>query len=165
MTSTEGTQEACGPRRWRPASHAARQRAGLLLLLAVCLGLRVLSMPRQTYTYDEGQHLYYGHQTLKLNSNRLEAELWVSKILGDGWQTEVDGQELKLVKGNRVLRHEILRTVEGGWDVRGVDSSKMPISALNALPGKIASHLPEGRLQHSLRGLSRARVVTSPVAW
>jgi hypothetical protein len=151
------TQEACGPRRGRPASYAARQRAGLLLLLAMCLAIRVLSVPRQTYTYDEGQHLYYGHQILKLNSDRLEAELWVSEDLGDGWQTEVDGEDLKLVKGNRVLRYEVLRTVEGGWDVRGVDGSKMPISALNALPGMIASQLPMLRRLH---GLFPARFVT-----
>ena len=121
-----------------------RQTAGLLLLLGVCLAVRLLSMPDQSYTYDEGQHLTYGHQILNLNSNRLEAELWVSKILRDGWQTELDGQELKLVKGNRVLRYKVLRTVEGGWDVRGVDSSKMPVSALNALPGKIGLPFPHG---------------------
>src|SRR4029453_13404925 len=139
-------------------SYAARQRAGLLLLLAMCLAIRVLSVPRQTYTYDEGQHLYYGHQILKLNSNRLEAELWVSKDLGDGWQTEVDGEGLKLVKGNRVLRYEVLRTVEGGWDVRAVDGSKMPVSALNALPGKIGSLFP--RVERLLGGLAPARFIT-----
>src|SRR5438094_3890169 len=86
--SMDETREACDVRRYWPARRAGRQRAGLLLLLAVCFAVRVLSMPDQIYTYDEGQHLWYGHQILKLNSNRLEGGLWVSKILGDGWHTE-----------------------------------------------------------------------------
>src|SRR4030095_5611669 len=108
--STEETREACGAQRYWPTSRATRQTAGLLLLLGVCLAVRVLSMPDQTYTYDEGQHLYYGHQILNLNSNRLDAELWVTRLLSDGWQTELDGQELRLVKGNKIQRYEILRT-------------------------------------------------------
>jgi hypothetical protein len=148
-------------RRYWPASRAATQRTCLLLVLAVSFAVRVLSMPDQTYTYDEGQHLYYGHQILKLNSDRLEGGLWVSKILGDGWHTELDGQQLKLVKGNRIQRYEILRTVEGGWDVRALDASKMPVSALNALPGKIASLFPAvNRVQKYFGNLSVARFVT-----
>ena len=115
-------------------------------------------MPDQTYTYDEGQHLTYGHQILNLNSNRLDAELWVTRLLSDGWQTELDGQELRLVKGNKIQRYEILRTVEGGWDVRVADGSKMPVSALNALPGKIGALFP--RVGKLLGGLSPARFVT-----
>jgi Dolichyl-phosphate-mannose-protein mannosyltransferase len=137
---------------------AGRQRAVLLLLLALCFVVRLLSMPDKVYTYDEGQHLYYGHQILNLKSDRLEAELWVSKTLSDGWHTEIDGQELRLVKGNRVFRYTVVRTVEGGWDVRGLDASKMPISALNALPGKIGSLFP--RLGNLVGGLSPARFVT-----
>jgi Dolichyl-phosphate-mannose-protein mannosyltransferase len=131
---------------------------GLFLLLALSFVVRLLSMPDEVYTYDEGQHLTYGHQILNLNSNRLEAQLWVSKDLGDGWQTELDGQELKLVKGNKIQRYEILRTVEGGWDVRFVDGSKMPVSALNALPGKIGSLFP--RVERLLGGLAPARFIT-----
>jgi hypothetical protein len=118
----------------------------------------MLSMPDQTYTYDEGQHLTYGHQILNLNSDRLEGGLWVSKILADGWHTELHGRELKLVKGDKTQRYEILRTVEGGWDVRALDASKMPISALNALPGKIGYLFPP--VKRLLGGLYAARLVT-----
>jgi hypothetical protein len=157
----EKTRKAQDVRRYWPVTTVGRQRVGLFLLLTVCLVVRVLSMPDQIYTYDEGQHLYYGHQILKLNSDRLEGGLWVSKILGDGWHTELDGQQLKLVKGNRIQRYEILRTVEGGWDVRALDASKMPVSALNALPGKIASLFPTvNRVQKYFGNLSVARFVT-----
>jgi hypothetical protein len=157
--SMEEMREACSAQRYWPGSRARRQTAGLLLLLAVCFAVRMLSMPDQTYTYDEGQHLTYGHQILNLNSNRLEAELWVSKILADGSRTELNGRELKLVKGNKTQRYEILRTVEGGgWDVRALDNSKMPVSALNALPGKIGYLFPP--VKRLLGGLYPARLVT-----
>jgi len=153
--------EAYEARRYWPFSVTGTQRAAVFLLLTVCLAVRLFSMPDQTYTYDEGQHLNYGHQILKLNSDRLEGGLWVSKILGDGWHTELDGRDLKLVKGSKIQRYEILRTVEGGWDVRALDASKMPVSALNALPGKIASHFPTvNRVQKYFGNLSVARFVT-----
>lgn len=153
--------EAYEARRCWLFSVTATQRAAVFLLLCLCLAVRVLSMPDQIYTYDEGQHLNYGHQILKLNSDRLEGGLWVSKVLGDGWQTELDGRELKLVKGSRIQRYEILRTVEGGWDVRALDASKMPVSALNALPGKIASHFPTAkRVQKYFGNISVSRYVT-----
>jgi hypothetical protein len=62
------------------------------------------------------------------------------------------------VKGNKIQRYEILKTVEDGWDVRALDASKMPVSALNALPGKIGSLFP--RVERLLGGLSPARFVT-----
>jgi hypothetical protein len=40
------------------------------------------------------------------------------------------------------------------------DDSKMPVSAWNALPGRIAEWLPEGRLREALAGLFAARVPT-----
>ena len=157
----EKSGEAYDARKYWPFSVTGTQRAAVLLLLAVCFAVRVLSMPDQTYTYDEGQHLWYGHQILNLQSDRPEGGLWVSKILADGWHTELDGQQLKLVKGNRIQRYEILRTVEGGWDVRALDASKMPVSALNALPGKIASHFPSvNKVQKYFGNLTVARFVT-----
>src|SRR4030095_16138026 len=84
-SSMEETRKARDVRRYWPLTTVGRQRVGLFLLLTLCLAVRVLSMPDQIYTYDEGQHLWYGHQILKLNSDRLEGGLWVSKILGDGW--------------------------------------------------------------------------------
>ena len=80
--------------------------------------------------------------------------------LGNGWRAELDGQELKLVKGHKVQPYRVLRTVEDYWVVLGVDDSKMPVSALNALPGKIASYLPVGKFQQCLRTLATARFVT-----
>jgi hypothetical protein len=40
------------------------------------------------------------------------------------------------------------------------DDSKMPVSALNALPGWLAEQLPEGRTRQALTGLFAARVPT-----
>jgi hypothetical protein len=44
------------------------------------------------------------------------------------------------------------------------DDSKMPVSALNALPAKIATGLPEGALRDLLEGLFAARMVTLGIA-
>jgi Dolichyl-phosphate-mannose-protein mannosyltransferase len=156
-----GEMRVCNSLRYWLGSIAIRRRAALLLLLIVGFAVRVVSMPDNIYTYDEGQHLYYGHQILKLNSDRLEGGLWVSEILADGWRAEVEGRELKLVKGSKVQRYEILRTVEGGWDVRAFEASKMPVSALNALPGKIASHFSfANRMQRYFGSLTVARFMT-----
>jgi Dolichyl-phosphate-mannose-protein mannosyltransferase len=131
------------------------------LLLAVFFVVTLLSMRHQTLTSDEGGHLKYGQQILELNANRLEGETWVSDLtLGDGWRAELDGQELKLMKGHKVQPYRVLRTVEDYRVVLGVDDSKMPVSALNALPGKIASYLPVGKFQQCLGTLATARLVT-----
>ena len=148
-------------RRYWPLGVAVKQRVAVFLLLSVCMAVRVVSMPDKVYTYDEGQHLYYGHQILKMNSDRLEGGLWVSEVLADGWRTELEGRELKLVKGSKVQRYEILRAVEGGWDVRALDASKMPVSALNAIPGKIAPLFPiVEKARKYFGGISVSRFVT-----
>jgi hypothetical protein len=43
---------------------------------------------------------------------------------------------------------------------RRIDDSKMPISALNALPGKLAAHLPAGGLRDFFGSLFAARLAT-----
>ncbi len=45
-------------------------------------------------------------------------------------------------------------------DSNRFDDSKMPVSALNALPARISSWLPEGRLRACLSGLFAARFIT-----
>lgn len=50
------------------------------------------------------------------------------------------------------------RVISGNSD--RFDDSKMPISALNAIPAKIASYLDEGRLQYYLNKFYVARTVT-----
>src|SRR5688500_13805141 len=40
------------------------------------------------------------------------------------------------------------------------DDSKMPFSALNALPGALAARLPEGRVSSALGGLAASRFMT-----
>jgi Gpi18-like mannosyltransferase len=40
------------------------------------------------------------------------------------------------------------------------DDSKMPITALNAIPGALSDHLPSGSVQDFLSGLFAARLVT-----
>src|SRR6185503_10227033 len=45
-------------------------------------------------------------------------------------------------------------------DARRFDDSKMPVSALNALPGVVATALPAGGLRNALAGLYAARVPT-----
>lgn len=154
-------EDLYGARQAWAFSISGTQRLALFLLLAVCFTFRIASMPDPVYTYDEGQHLFYGHQILDFKSDRLEGGLWVSTILADGWRTELEGRELKLVKGRKVQRYEILRTVEDGWDVKALDASKMPVTAFNALPGKIASQsYTANRIQKYFGNLSVARFVT-----
>jgi hypothetical protein len=131
------------------------------LIVAVFFAVSLLSMRHQSLTYDEGDHLTYGQRILELNSNRIEAEILVPRlILGDGWRAKFDSQELKLVKGNKVQSYRVLWAGEANGAVLGVDDSKMPVSALNALPGKLASHLPVGRFQSSAGTLFAARFAT-----
>jgi hypothetical protein len=54
----------------------------------------------------------------------------------------------------------VFRATKDSWVVLTADDSKMPVSALNALPDLIASPLPVGRLRNSLSQLSTASVVT-----
>jgi Dolichyl-phosphate-mannose-protein mannosyltransferase len=118
-------------------------------------------MRHQTPNSDEVRHLKYGQQILALNSNRLEVHVDASNLpTGNGWRVEADGPELKLRKADKVQPYEVLRSQEDSRQVLVTDDSKMPVSALNAFPGMIASHLPVARLQTSLRSLFTARLVT-----
>jgi hypothetical protein len=131
------------------------------LILAVFFVVSCLSIRHQTPNSDEGRHLKYGWQILTLNSNRLEVHADASKLpLGNGWGVEVDGQELRLRKGDNVQPYRVLRPEKDNRQVLVTDDSKMPVSALNALPGMIASRLPVGRLQTFLSRLFTARLVT-----
>ncbi len=130
------------------------------LILTVFFVVSLLSMRHQALTSDEGEHLAYGQQILQLNSNRLKG-VWIPKLpLGDGWRIERDDQELKLVKGERVQPYKVLRAEEYGWWVLAADDSKMPVSALNALPGMVASRLSVEKFRNFLSKLSTARLVT-----
>jgi Dolichyl-phosphate-mannose-protein mannosyltransferase len=118
-------------------------------------------MRHQTPNSDEGRHLKYGRQILTLNSNRLELHADASKLpIGNGWRVEANGPEQRLRKGDKVQPYEVLRPAEDSREVLVTDDSKMPVSALNALPGVIASRLPVARLQILLRSLFTARLVT-----
>lgn len=47
-----------------------------------------------------------------------------------------------------------------GLNAKRFDDSKMPISALNAVPGKLADHVPPGGLRQFMSSLFAARLVT-----
>lgn len=69
--------------------------------------------------------------------------------------TSDEGRHLRY--GQHILNRDSDRLV---YKSGIVDDSKMPVSALNALPGKIADHLSKGGLQSFLRSYTAARLAT-----